>query len=158
MCASSSRTDEPRKSQGLNQSPNPLSSHLTTNQDLNGVANQRENRSGSRTGISFQILQDGAGDDGGGLCRPDRDRPPGDMGGDLNKTHPSPASSSNVQSSQAPSTVQVESPIFAGSVKLEKTLLEQIKHALITFSQFVGPGFMISVAYSESLSPITSRS
>ncbi|KAK3953397.1 natural resistance-associated macrophage protein-domain-containing protein [Pseudoneurospora amorphoporcata] len=150
MCASSSRTDEPRRSQGFNQSPNPLSADLTTNQDLNGVANQRENRSGSRTGISFRILQDGAGDDDGGLPpRPDRDRPPCDMGGDMIKTHPSPLSSSNPQPSQAPSTAQVGSPNSVASVDHVQSRLEQIKHALITFSQFVGPGFMISVAYID---------
>ncbi|KAK1780889.1 natural resistance-associated macrophage protein-domain-containing protein [Copromyces sp. CBS 386.78] len=150
MCASSSRTDEPRRSQGFNQSPNPLSADLTTNQDLNGIANQRENRSGSRTGIPFQILQDGAGDDGGGLPpTPDRDRPPCDMAGDLIKTHPSPLASSNPQLSQAPSTAQVESPNIVASVDQVQSRLEQIKHALITFSQFVGPGFMISVAYID---------
>ena len=155
MCASPSRTDEPRRSgdQAFNQNPNPFSANLTTSQDLNGVANQRENRSGSRTGISFQILQDGAGDGGGGLRRPDRDRPPGDMGGDMVKTYPSPmSSSSNSQPSRAPSTAQVESPALDGSADREKSRLEQIKHALITFSQFVGPGFMISVAYSECYS------
>ncbi|CCC14509.1 hypothetical protein SMACR_09388 [Sordaria macrospora] len=129
MCASSSRTDEPRRSQGFNQSPSPLSADLTTNHDLNGVANQRENRSGGRTGISFQILREGAGD--------------------LTKTHPSPVSSSNPQPSLPPSTAQVEPPTLAGPVNQEKSRLEQIKHAVITFSQFVGPGFMISVAYID---------
>ncbi|KAK3399189.1 natural resistance-associated macrophage protein-domain-containing protein [Sordaria brevicollis] len=150
MCASSSRTDEPRKSQGYNQSPNPLSPDLTTNQDLNGIANRRENRAGSRTGISFQSLQDGAADDGGGGGpRPDRDRPPGDMGDDLIRTHPIPVSPPKTQSSLPPSTRQVETPTLVGSVKEEKSRMERIKHTLITFSQFVGPGFMISVAYID---------
>lgn len=141
MCACSSRTDEPRRrgSKGFNQSPNPLSADLTTNQDLNGIANQRETRVGSSTGVSFQ---DGVGDDGGGLPRPDRDRPPGDI-----KAHSSPVSSPNTQPSQSPSTT---------SVNQGKSRLERIKHALITFGRFVGPGVMISVAYSESLPPTTS--
>lgn len=147
MCASASRTDEPRKSQGFNQSPNPLSADLTTNQDLDGIVNQRENRSGSGgTGISAQLRQDGVGDDGGGLPRPERDRPPG---GDMIKTPSSTVSSPpNPQPSQPPSTNQVEAP-SPGSVKQAKSRLGRIKHALITFGQFVGPGVMISVAYSE---------
>ncbi|EGO58309.1 hypothetical protein NEUTE1DRAFT_146721 [Neurospora tetrasperma FGSC 2508] len=147
MCASASRTDEPRKSQGFNQSPNPLSADLTTNQDLDGIVNQRENRSGSGgTGISAQLRQDGVGDDGGGLPRPERDRPPG---GDMIKTPSSTVSSpTNPQPSQPPSTNQVEAP-SPGSVKQAKSRLGRIKHALITFGQFVGPGVMISVAYID---------
>lgn len=151
MCASSSRTDEPRKSQGFNQSPNPLSADLTTNQDLNGIANRRVNRTGSTTGTSFRSLQDGAADDGGGRPRPDRDRPPGDMGDELIRTHPSLplVSPPKTQPNLPSSTSQVESPTLVGSVDRENSRLERIKHTLITFSQFVGPGFMISVAYSE---------
>ena len=163
MCASSSRTDEPRKSQGFNQSPNPLAADLTTNQDLNGIANWRANRAGSRTGTSSRSLQDGPADEGGGPPWPDRDRPPGDMASDdVIKTHPSPqVSSANILSSQSPSANQVDSPTVVDSGTQEKkSRLEQIRHTLITFSQFVGPGFMISVAYSEChpLSPNTSLS
>lgn len=32
-----------------------------------------------------------------------------------------------------------------------KTLLARMKHVLMTFGKFVGPGFMVSVAYSKSL-------
>ena len=37
-----SRTDEPLEGDGYNQSPNALSNDLTTNADLNGIANSRE--------------------------------------------------------------------------------------------------------------------
>merc|ERR1712227_1048725 len=44
-----SRTDEPYDGacEGFNQSPHPLSSDLTTNQDLNGIANKRVMNEGS---------------------------------------------------------------------------------------------------------------
>lgn len=37
------------------------------------------------------------------------------------------------------------------SVAKARTVLEKTKHWFITFSKFIGPGFMISVAYSECL-------
>lgn len=36
-----------------------------------------------------------------------------------------------------------------GSANRAKTALERVKHTFWTFGKFVGPGFMISVAYSE---------
>ncbi|RNJ55908.1 hypothetical protein D7B24_007904 [Verticillium nonalfalfae] len=39
-----SRTDEPYEGEGHNQSPNSLPNDLTTNEDLNGIANAREAR------------------------------------------------------------------------------------------------------------------
>src|SRR4051812_44937606 len=44
MCSCPSRTDEPYEGEGHNQSPNHLAADLTTNQDLNGIANAREIR------------------------------------------------------------------------------------------------------------------
>lgn len=61
-----SRTNEPLKGTGYNQSPNALSNDLTTNEDFNGISNAREFRgneppsiqdSGQSTGIAQDISQ-----------------------------------------------------------------------------------------------------
>ena len=146
-----SRTDEMPEADGHNQSPNALSNDLTTNQDLNGIANSRVLRGGDS--LSIQSA--------GQTVEADRVPQSVDPHGDqklerITNTSaaigqfPSgvPASPSRVggsSSSPAPSSGSPGgSPIHRGSL-----IAARLKKVLLTFGKFVGPGFMIAVAYSE---------
>ncbi|RYP64181.1 hypothetical protein DL771_008872 [Monosporascus sp. 5C6A] len=139
-----SRTDEPLEGDGFNQSPNAMSNDLVTNQDLNGIANHREQRGrDARSTIgSGQIAaeetptaveeEDGpAVHDRQGPADPHRDaaagQPPADRWAAPNG---SPAA-------------------VAGSLHGPKSWLEQLRNVVVTFGKFVGPGFMVSVAYID---------
>ncbi|KAK0712069.1 transporter smf2 [Lasiosphaeris hirsuta] len=119
MCSRPSRTDEPYEGEGYNQNPNALAADLTTNQDLNGIANSRVNRGrDARTiGSSSQALEDEVG------IGPDRPPIIDISGGEF-----SPGS---------------------GSPHCESSRFARFKQVLFTYSQFIGPGFMIAVAYID---------
>lgn len=152
-----SRTDEPYEGDdGLNQSPNALSNDLTTNQDLNGIANSRTRRSGD----------DGDLDDSGQAITeidpptPDPDRTKG--GAQRNLTV-EVQHGDKCATGQSPGT---EPQVFRGDLRQGDgdggdaaspvakdggSLLTRLKRIVLTFGKFVGPGFMVSVAYSGSL-------
>ncbi|KAI4604267.1 hypothetical protein KJ359_000398 [Pestalotiopsis sp. 9143b] len=157
-----SRTDEPYEGDdGLNQSPNALSNDLTTNQDLNGIANSRTRRSSD---------DDGSADDTGQAVMqvvppvPDRDRVEGANPNLAAKAHHGDSSASGQspatkESSQAGTAVQVPrddlrrggagAPHAPASATDGGSPLRQLKHVFVTFGKFVGPGFMVSVAYID---------
>lgn len=157
-----SRTDEPYEGDdGLNQSPNALSNDLTTNQDLNGIANSRTRRSSD---------DDGSADDTGQAVMqvvppvPDRDRVEGAHPNLAAKAHHGDSSASGQspatkESSQAGMAVQVPrddlrqggagAPHASASARDGGSPLRRLKHVFVTFGKFVGPGFMVSVAYID---------
>ncbi|KAK3358200.1 natural resistance-associated macrophage protein-domain-containing protein [Lasiosphaeria hispida] len=155
MCSRPSRTDEPYEGEGYNQNPNPLAADLTTNQDLNGIANSRENRNrDARTiGSSSQALEDEVG--------MTSDRPPViDIGGgDEKSTNAAPSIGrlgvgrdldGKVTATELISTPSGEnSPPGGGSPHRESSRFARLKQVLFTYSQFIGPGFMIAVAYID---------
>lgn len=139
-----SRTDEPLEGDGYNQSPNPLSNDLTTNADLNGIANSRElgqedSQSRQNTFPSAQdngtrnsTAENGHDKSTHWLARwsSDRRQPLEGISQDLatarpNSHSPSPQSDAD-----------------------DRISFQRLKKAGLTFFSFVGPGFMIAVAYS----------
>ncbi len=154
MCSCPSRTDEPYEGEGYNQSPNHLAADLTTNEDLNGIANARETRNRDARTItsSSQALEDI------GAVSPHE--PP---------TNSAPGCKKSTDDALTPigrfdgarrdcdhkmATVEVvatnsSSPPGSGGAHQESSRLARLKQVLLTYAQFVGPGFMIAVAYSQ---------
>ena len=141
-----SHTDEPLEGDGYNQSPNPNSNDLTTNEDFNSLVNSRSVReSDSQTlpnaasNVPGQIASDAPTEnDGHGkatyrLAQRSIDRGQSPKGG-----------------LQIPATAHPPGcpPASAGADAARVALPERVRKMLATFGSFIGPGFMISVAYS----------
>jgi metal iron transporter len=145
-----SRTDEPYEGEGYNQSPNPLSGDLTTNQDLNGIANTRELRNDDPRSISSssQALQDNIGlgsnphDGAGGVKTLTND--PAPIGRLDAKGYDAQVIAATILSNTSGSL-----PSDNGGSRQDSSRMGRIKRHLLTYGQFVGPGFMIAVAYSQ---------
>ncbi|KAF6810121.1 transporter protein smf2 [Colletotrichum sojae] len=141
-----SRTDEPYEGEGYNQNPNPLSNDLTTNEDLNGLVNTRalkldgehDKSSPDEADIS---RNDPVGDGRAGkptatgVVASAKTRRPGRPSGEGAASAPLPFSHSRNSSD----------PKDLG----EDSFLERTKKAIVKFGSFVGPGFMIAVAYID---------
>jgi metal iron transporter len=195
-----SRTDEPYEGDdGLNQSPNHLSNDLTTNQDLNGIANARTQRSGiggsssamdsSGQAIAINDPPMTASPPGWVAAEP-RDLAGtvatarnGDDDGDHHDDRVAAAAAAPTTPGQAPGTVRASrtaqvkdylqrmksggsggdgsqpSPMAPMSAAASTTAkaggspMAKALRTLITFGKFVGPGFMVSVAYSKTHLP-----
>ncbi|KAI1387424.1 natural resistance-associated macrophage protein [Hypoxylon trugodes] len=141
-----SRTDEPYEGEGLNQSPNALSNDLVTNSDLNGIANAREHRSGDSARSMDNSGQPVAED-----VPPSIDEDP-----DGGVRAPANLTISARTIGQSPGTTPPSQPL--GQVVHEqssiashkkRTPLRQVQHTLFTFCKFVGPGFLVAVAYID---------
>ena len=148
-----SRTDEPYEGEGHNQSPNAFSNDLTTNEDFNGIVNTRAQRDSdsrmvSDTGqsiaqaaTSLSEADDMVKQNGGAR----------NLTGGHDATGQSPrrVSSDDAQvldSSPHNGNAPPGLPVESGS---GTSPLGRVKHVLVTFSKFVGPGFLVSVAYSK---------
>ncbi|KAI0421621.1 natural resistance-associated macrophage protein-domain-containing protein [Xylaria grammica] len=140
-----SRTDEPYEGDGLNQSPNAFSNDLVTNQDLNGIANARERRgrnSRSMDNSGQPIAQDipASPDEDDrrslhkGLARGDGQSP--------EKTE----KSTQVNEGPAASNTSAAGP---PSRRGPASLLHKLFHFIVTLGKFVGPGFLVAVAYID---------
>lgn len=144
-----SRTDEPLEGDdGYNQSPNPLSNDLTTNEDFNGIANSRalgDQDSQSLQGTALAALQDAGtrnttSKNDSGITHQlaygtiDHGQPPEGV-------------------LQVPAIAQPppHSPTSAGGDgdADHLTPFQRLKKNVLTFCSFIGPGFMISVAYID---------
>ncbi|KAK3905149.1 natural resistance-associated macrophage protein-domain-containing protein [Staphylotrichum tortipilum] len=157
MCSCPSRTDEPYEGEGFNQSPNHLAADLTTNQDLNGIANDREIRNPGARAIagSSQALDDdqdkisdkppamaaaGGGASGDGMlpsiARPDgvsRDAHGKSAAVEVTPIHPG----------------AMPPPAGSGNRQKPSSRVARLKKILLNYAHFIGPGFMISVAYID---------
>ncbi|OHW91771.1 manganese transporter [Colletotrichum incanum] len=144
-----SRTDEPYEGEGYNQSPNPLSNDLTTNEDLNGTVNARELEPG-QDGRALQGAgdvgalcsdtdwgKDGVGPAAGGAASA-KSVGLGQPGGEEALAAPLPTLHSHQSS-----------PNGGGETPKQSDILGRVKSAAIKFGSFIGPGFMISVAYID---------
>ncbi|EFX01236.1 transporter protein smf2 [Grosmannia clavigera kw1407] len=172
-----SRTDEPARSDGHNQNPNALSNDLTTNQDLNGMANARRLRrtaslplqsagladdAAAATGVMMESTDEGAGPSAGVVA--------GDRMSVAEAPAPAPVSpqlGSSTEKEPARSRVQAEGLDGGGrgedreGVERQDLTPNNIKHrgisgffrrvgkTLVTFYRFVGPGFIVAVAYID---------
>jgi metal iron transporter len=139
-----SRTDEPAKGDGYNQSPNELSNDLTTNQDLNGIANSRVRRRAEPPPIeaagSAQKVVAGDGtsarNKGSGIFATVASEATADGG------NPTPDDGDGRSGSGNPGA--------GGSApaRLVKKAAGSVWQYLRTYAKHIGPGFMIAVAYS----------
>ncbi|KAI1499481.1 natural resistance-associated macrophage protein-domain-containing protein [Biscogniauxia marginata] len=156
-----SRTDEPYEGEGLNQSPNAFSNDLVTNQDLNGIANSRALRgqdARSMNNSGQPIAEDnppGAVVDRDGAAPPAQNLTNGarpvtvDVG-----QSPGPTSSTQVNKgdSTAPMPPASGAPARAGgggNGNGPRSPLRKVGHTIATFGKFVGPGFLVAVAYID---------
>lgn len=139
-----SRTDEPLVPEGWNQNPPPLSADLTTREDLNGMANLRTQRNSASHVDEDQV------DDTRDMIS--ENLPPG-----LQETNHSVevhGKCFGVQAFSHASSVQhgSSSATLDSVPPPEKTALGYLQHVyrvLKKFGKFIGPGFMVSVAYID---------
>ncbi|EWY79824.1 manganese transporter [Fusarium oxysporum NRRL 32931] len=146
-----SRTDEPyeREQKGYNQSPNPLSADLTTNQDLKGNVNERTVRRGSQ---SSSLRNSALDDDIRQTLDPDAG-PGGARGSELVDKAISQLMGSEVeQTARSPFPHSPPSDSASGLGGEEDDTLSwgnRLKNGIFKFCYFIGPGFMIAVAYVD---------
>ncbi|KAI1116433.1 natural resistance-associated macrophage protein-domain-containing protein [Nemania sp. NC0429] len=139
-----SRTDEPLEGDGLNQSPNAFSNDLVTNQDMNGIANARERRgrkSRSMDNSGQPIAQDIP-------ASPDEDEDGSPSKGLADGDGQSPGTTKSTQVNTNPAAYDVSaggSPHHGGLTNLPHKLFRLI----VTFGKFIGPGFLVAVAYID---------
>ncbi|KAI0396564.1 natural resistance-associated macrophage protein [Xylariaceae sp. FL0594] len=166
-----SRTNEPHVGAGLNQSPDALSNDLITNQDLNGIANSREHPQGDPgKARSFEDSGQPIGSAAAALysrnCTADGN------GVDVTRPHKglvgsgdnqSPGIKKTTRASQvsggAAAAAQDDDSSAAARVDPPRTpsppgegpegLLRKLMYRIITFGKFVGPGFLVAVAYID---------
>lgn len=150
-----SHTDEPLEGDGYNQSPNPNSNDLTTNEDFNGLVNSRAVRE-----IDSQTLPNAASIFPGRIAS---DAPAGNDGHGKATYWLAQRSTDRGQSPegglQIPAAARPPGcpPASACGDADRVALLQRVRKILATFGSFIGPGFMVSVAYSMFRS-LSSRS
>ena len=143
-----SRTDEPLEGEGHNQSPNAFSNDLVTNQDLNGIVNDREQRGrdprSTRDSGQLEIEE-----------RPamfDEDLPSTSADKLALKKGPVGTGQLPAEGRQGGSLSPPSSDLadfVAGATNDPKPALAKLRHVFATFGKFIGPGFLVSVAYSR---------
>ncbi|TPX25682.1 hypothetical protein DIZ76_011138 [Coccidioides immitis] len=151
-----SRTDNPSDNPGWNQSPPLLTADLTTRKDLNGMANMRV-RKGKGTGPNGTELNPGQDIPS---KSPDEDEPGAHSAG--KDAHGSTVGEREVGLEEDVDNRRISSsswPNFhgysggAGSGNLGKFGPRELIHRLVKtlrkFGQFIGPGFLIAVAYID---------
>jgi metal iron transporter len=152
-----SRTDEPLQGDGHNQNPNALSNDLTTNQDLNGIVNTRTRKSGEDSRIMTSSGPPAA-DVGVFILEPENGI---ERRGEANLAGTQQPSVASGQSPGEKNMTQVlggearrprDGASSKGSGRGAIGLLGKGKEIFLTVGKFVGPGFMVSVAYSMFLS------
>ncbi|KAK0387245.1 hypothetical protein NLU13_5558 [Sarocladium strictum] len=145
-----SHTDEPFEGDnGYNQSPSPLSNDLTTNEDLNGTVNNRalrERDAKSQPGVhqdQMPVLNDSDVPEG----KTARAFISGLINRSMRRGQPPTADASHASAPSRPSDNLPSSPPDGGSGR--QTAMHRLKASIVKYCSFVGPGFMISVAYID---------
>lgn len=140
-----SRNDEPPDDYGWNQSPPQFSADLTTRQDLNGMVNLRATRT---SGSSNTTRKDQAGDAVDG--RHAKDRPPRLSVPSRSKGKTGPTPSERAPSPSRQSTPSMPSP-YSTQVPRSRAFLtaQHVWRSIAKFGTFIGPGFLIAVAYID---------
>jgi metal iron transporter len=132
-----SRNDETLGHPGWNQSPSSLTADLTTNEDLNGIANTREHQGHGETiqASENDLRRSKAGVEPGASLP--KDKPVGRV---VEEFQAEPASREWTSSSQLRTKLSLEWLIQSAG---------KIWMALVKFARFIGPGFLIAVAYID---------
>ncbi|KAL1965037.1 hypothetical protein VTN77DRAFT_6097 [Rasamsonia byssochlamydoides] len=126
-----SRTDDTLHHPGWNQNPPPLNADETTRQDLNGIANAREQRD-----HTLQVTGPGDGSLQSGIL-------------------PVPHDSSDLPASKEGSTGLVlaasaaDQPPDRSKALTIQCSVPRALQPLVKFAAFVGPGFLVAVAYID---------
>ncbi|KAI9646613.1 NRAMP-like transporter smf-3 [Ciborinia camelliae] len=149
-----SRTDEPLEGDGYNQNPNALANDLTTREDLNGRANGRAlRRSLEDEGVeSINHLVEDTGDGKGvggesGVGGGDGGERGGAGGGDdVNGGHVVGPSTKilNIRD-----RTRSRRGCGRSCLNMSRNKLLKMKQVMVKFAKFVGPGFMVAVAYID---------
>ncbi|KAI1095647.1 natural resistance-associated macrophage protein [Rostrohypoxylon terebratum] len=123
-----SRTNEPSHGDGFNQNPNHLSNNLITNPDLDGIAST-ETRSSSTKSL------ENSGDSVAEVSSVDENPDGKKMNAHI-----------TITAEDAPQVIGDDD----GSPRSSKrSPLGRILYHIITFGKFVGPGFLVAVAYID---------
>ncbi|KAL4808406.1 natural resistance-associated macrophage protein-domain-containing protein [Aspergillus unguis] len=129
-----SRTDDTLQHPGWNQNPPPLNADATTREDFNGMANSKVHRRHA-TGVGDGAISPMESP----FPAPDRDEPApksGATGGAV------PASSGLQPERNSDSPRRLNLPPIS-------TIPSRVLQSLVKFGRFVGPGFLIAVAYID---------
>lgn len=133
-----SRTDEPLVPEGWNQNPPRLSADLTMREDLNGMANLRTQR-----GSAAPVDEDQLGNARDGISEIMLPGP-----GKSNNPVEVDSKSFRVQRISRASSFRQSDPVPPpGNTGLGR--LQLVGRVLKKYSNFIGPGFMVSVAYID---------
>ncbi|KAI9373814.1 natural resistance-associated macrophage protein-domain-containing protein [Aspergillus egyptiacus] len=130
-----SRTDDTLDNPGWNQNPPPLNADLTTREDFNGMANSKVYRGhtpGTAGGAGISVSERS-------LPNPEQDEP---------ALKPKSGGAIAAYSGHQPEENSDSSrhPLKRSSVS---SYYHYIVQSIIRFSRFVGPGFLIAVAYID---------
>lgn len=142
-----SRTDEPPRDAGWNQNPPGLSADLTTRQDLNGMVNLRTNQDSSKEADDSRAESDGCKDD----VEPAQDARASSL---VNHNRMENPKSSRGSWTTTPAKA-TPSHLHAPWKRLLKVhgptgnLARRVWHTVAKFGKFIGPGFIIAVAYID---------
>jgi metal iron transporter len=127
-----SRTDDTSGHPEWNQNPPSLNADATTRQDLNGIANSREHRStdagGTENGTEITSLSDRA------------------IPLTISAKHPN-LSESPRRLSQTASAV--DEPLDRSNALTLRVPVPRFLRSVFKFATFIGPGFLIAVAYID---------
>jgi len=127
-----SRTDDILGNPGWNQNPPALNAEATTREDLNGIANSREQRvtssRGSDSGSDIVPRSE--------VFTPTRD---------LEKSQSLPERSTRLSRTAS----AVDQPLDRSNALTVQLPIPRFLRPLVKFASFIGPGFLIAVAYID---------
>ena len=168
-----SRTDEPPESDGWNQNPSSLAADLTTRQDLNGIVNLRTEQDFGKEAEDARTEAQGDGNSnihrlqGSTQVPPRGDKSGNDYQGAIDSKHPAPPNHNSSRSRvgysyQSSSRPELDNTRAMGAPESDSShwRRENIKQripsqfwaigrVLNKFLKFIGPGFLVAVAYID---------
>jgi len=137
-----SRNDDVDAHPHWNQSPHALSGDLTTRADLNGIVNRREMRSSVSDPDADQDFNDR-------ISQPQVPRPP-NSSSNRSKEHAHVGTElRDLARPHYPALAMDGSESNLSVPEPRKGFFARIAHVLVRYAHFVGPGFMIAVAYID---------
>lgn len=148
-----SRTESPLDHPEWNQNPPLLNADLTTRQDLNGIANSRENKRGN---TQTNTIDDPSLSPGGICGHPSAEIRGGERSAENvhQQVHKAEhGDGPDRQSATGPNRPKKQPDNNSGNLKscvpLFTFYFNHVVHRIWRFGQFVGPGFLIAVAYID---------
>lgn len=135
-----SRTDDTLENPGWNQNPSPLNADITTRNDFNGITNAREHR--KRTSSLGGVTTDNT------VSR--LSPQPLDNGDTPSEKGPSGEVVPTVSTGELPERNRGSLPrrLFK-RLNLDTTFFQHVAQKISKYARFVGPGFLVAVAYID---------